>query len=204
MISALARVEVPAALWRKTRTGELDDATASILVSTFESDFHGDHDSDPRFTIVAPTEPVLVAAAREAARHALRAYDAMQLASARSPRGRSSLRRLRMLRHRAATCCRPGRLHAGASGRLAATDSSTRRCGSSSIAVRLRLGASRTCAPVRWKPRAPHPAEAPRTRASRSMSAAARGELEPFDPSRSLRRAGPDVLLTPRKRSSLL
>jgi predicted nucleic acid-binding protein len=69
-------------LWRKTRTGELDDATASILVCAFELDFHGDPDSDPRFTIVAPTGPVLITAAYETARHALRAYDAVQLASA--------------------------------------------------------------------------------------------------------------------------
>jgi uncharacterized protein len=82
VVSALARVEVPSALWRKARTGELEDAAAGILVSAFELDFHGDPDSDPRFTIVSLTEPVLIAAAREAARHALRAYDAVQLASA--------------------------------------------------------------------------------------------------------------------------
>ncbi len=82
VISALARVEVPSALWRKARTGELEDATAGTLVTAFELDFHGDRDSDPRFTIVAPTESVLVAAAEEAGRHALRAYDAVQLASA--------------------------------------------------------------------------------------------------------------------------
>jgi predicted nucleic acid-binding protein len=78
----LARVEVPAALWRKTRTGELEDGAASVLVSAFEFDFHGDSDSGPRFTVLSLTEPVLIAAAREAARHALRAYDAVQLASA--------------------------------------------------------------------------------------------------------------------------
>jgi uncharacterized protein len=82
VISALARVEVPSALWCKARTGELEDATAGTLVNAFELDFHGDHDSDPRFTVVAPAESVLVAAAEEAARHALRAYDAVQLASA--------------------------------------------------------------------------------------------------------------------------
>lgn len=82
VISAITRVEVPSALWRKTRTRELDDGAASILLSAFELDFHGDPDSEPRFTVVSLTEPVLVAAAREAARHALRAYDAVQLASA--------------------------------------------------------------------------------------------------------------------------
>ncbi len=82
VVSALARVEVPSALWRKTRTGELEDAAANALVSAFELDFHGDLNSGSHFTIVSPTEPVLVASAQEAARHALRAYDAVQLASA--------------------------------------------------------------------------------------------------------------------------
>jgi uncharacterized protein len=82
VVSAITRVEVPSALWRKARTGALDDSAAAILVSAFELDFHGDRDSEPRFAIVSLSEPVLVAAAREAARHALRAYDAVQLASA--------------------------------------------------------------------------------------------------------------------------
>jgi uncharacterized protein len=82
VVSAITRVEVPSALWRKARTGELEDAAASILVSAFELDFHGDPDSHPRFTIVSLTESMLVAAAHEAARHALRTYDAVQLASA--------------------------------------------------------------------------------------------------------------------------
>lgn len=82
VVSAIARVEVPSALWRKTRTGELEDTAAGILVSAFELDFHGGPDMDSRFTIVSVTEHVLIAAAKEAARHALRAYDAVQLASA--------------------------------------------------------------------------------------------------------------------------
>lgn len=82
VVSAITRVEVPSALWRKARTRELDDSAASILAGAFELDFHGGPDSEARFTIVPLTEPVLVAAAHEAARHALRAYDAVQLASA--------------------------------------------------------------------------------------------------------------------------
>jgi uncharacterized protein len=82
VVSALARVEVPSAIWRKARTGELEDSAAGILVGAFELDFHGDLDSGSRFTIVSVTEAVLVAAAQEAARQALRAYDAVQLASA--------------------------------------------------------------------------------------------------------------------------
>jgi len=82
VISAITRVEVPSALWRKARMRELDDGAAGILASAFELDFHGDEDSEPRFAVVSLTEPVLIAAAQEAARHALRAYDAVQLASA--------------------------------------------------------------------------------------------------------------------------
>lgn len=82
VVSAVARVEVPSALWRKARTHALDNDVAGILASAFELDFHGGDDSPPRFAVVSLTEPVLVAAAREAARHALRAYDAVQLASA--------------------------------------------------------------------------------------------------------------------------
>jgi predicted nucleic acid-binding protein len=82
VVSVLARVEVPSALWRKTRAGELDDASAVTLVSAFELDFHGEPDSGPRFTVVSVTGALLVAAASQAATHGLRAYDAVQLASA--------------------------------------------------------------------------------------------------------------------------
>jgi predicted nucleic acid-binding protein len=82
VVSALARVEVPSALWRKERTGELEDSAASTLVRAFELDFHGDANSGSRFTIVALSESILVAAAQESARGGLRAYDAVQLASA--------------------------------------------------------------------------------------------------------------------------
>jgi predicted nucleic acid-binding protein len=82
VVSAITRVEVPSALWRKARTDEFDDSAAGILVSAFELDFHGTTDFEPRFAIVSASESVLVRAAHEAARHALRAYDAVQLSSA--------------------------------------------------------------------------------------------------------------------------
>jgi predicted nucleic acid-binding protein len=82
VVSALARVEVPSALWRKTRTGELGDSAAGLLVRAFEIDFHGDLESTSRFTVVSLSELILAAAAREAARAPLRAYDAVQLACA--------------------------------------------------------------------------------------------------------------------------
>ena len=87
VISALARVEVPAALWGKSRTGELSASDAALLVSAFEFDYHGDDQADSIFAVVAVDELIAVAAARHAARHGLRAYDAVQLACAIAARG---------------------------------------------------------------------------------------------------------------------
>lgn len=82
VIAQLARVEVPAAFWGKVRTGEMAVDDADVLVSAFEFDYHGDEKADPRFAIVSFDESTLIDAARHAARHRLRAYDALQLASA--------------------------------------------------------------------------------------------------------------------------
>lgn len=83
VISQLARVEVPAAVWRKYRTGKVSAATARQLVDAFEADYYGTNGELPRFDVVTASEPVLDAAARMAGTHGLRAYDAVQLASAR-------------------------------------------------------------------------------------------------------------------------
>ena len=78
VVSALARVEVPAALWRKVRTGQLSAADAAVLSVAFRDDC-----ADPEvMLVVAPTVGVLEHAARLVAVHPLRAYDAVQLASA--------------------------------------------------------------------------------------------------------------------------
>lgn len=81
-VSALARVEVPAAIWRKHRLGELDAPSARTLTQAFEADWHGSAEAGPRFAAVAASPRVLDDAAARAASHALRAYDAVQLASA--------------------------------------------------------------------------------------------------------------------------
>lgn len=86
MISAIARVEVPAALWRKERLGELASADAGLLALAFEADFHGTDSEPPRFAAVAVTAEVLEVAAQLAATHGLRAYDALQLACALAAR----------------------------------------------------------------------------------------------------------------------
>jgi uncharacterized protein len=82
VISLLTRVEVPAALWRKHRMGELDAADARVLVDAFELDLTGDDREPPRFAIVALPTSLLESAARLTGVHGLRAYDAVQLASA--------------------------------------------------------------------------------------------------------------------------
>jgi predicted nucleic acid-binding protein len=82
VVSTLARVEVPAAIWRKHRMGELNSADAAVLVAAFEADYHGSADDQPRFGVVSATAAVLDTAARFVGVHSLRAYDAVQLASA--------------------------------------------------------------------------------------------------------------------------
>ena len=82
VVSQLARVEVPAALWRKQRIGELSVEDAHILVTEFEFDLCGGDGADAVLTAVAPIAAVLDRAARLAATHGLRAYDCVQLASA--------------------------------------------------------------------------------------------------------------------------
>lgn len=82
VVSALARVEVPAALWRKTRGGGLAVEDAAVLVAAFAADCA---DVEQVVTVAVRAE-VLTDAARLAATRALRAYDAVQLASARAAR----------------------------------------------------------------------------------------------------------------------
>lgn len=86
MVSCVARVEVPSAIWRKSRIGELGSSDASLLVAEFEVDYYGDAESPPRFAVVALPDPVLSDAAQLVATRALRAYDAVQLATARAAR----------------------------------------------------------------------------------------------------------------------
>jgi predicted nucleic acid-binding protein len=85
--SVLARVEVHAALWRKARLGDIDDSDVSILGNEFESDWWGSDDRPASFAVIAVSDQVLDGAVVQVARHGLRAYDAMQLASAISARG---------------------------------------------------------------------------------------------------------------------
>jgi uncharacterized protein len=84
IVSQLARVEVPAALWRKHRLDELSVADVTLLVSAFEADYFGTEEEPARFLVIAASSGVLDDAAQLAGIHGLRACDAVQLASARS------------------------------------------------------------------------------------------------------------------------
>ncbi|MHB1444211.1 MAG: PIN domain-containing protein [Acidimicrobiales bacterium] len=55
VVSSLARVEVPAAIWKKSRTGELTVANAQVLVQQFEVDFLGTAAIAPRFDAIVAT-----------------------------------------------------------------------------------------------------------------------------------------------------
>lgn len=86
MISSLARVEVPAALWRKVRAGELSVGDVEPLLRHFTVDLMGTVQDPPRFGVVATNPRTLDRAAEICGSHRLRAYDAVQLASAAAAR----------------------------------------------------------------------------------------------------------------------
>lgn len=86
IVSSLARVEMPAALWRKERLGQLSAADAELLVAAFEADYFGTADEEPAFAAVAIRPALLDEAAALTGSHGLRGYDAVQLASALAAR----------------------------------------------------------------------------------------------------------------------
>lgn len=86
VIAQIASVEVPAALWRKHRIGDLEAGDARVLTDEFEADYFGTRNEEPRFVVVATTAEILDQAARLCATHGLRAYDAVQLAAAMATR----------------------------------------------------------------------------------------------------------------------
>jgi uncharacterized protein len=86
VIAELARVEVPSALWRKHRMGELHTDDARLLVAAFEADYFGAGSEPARFIPISTSAIILDEAARACAVHGLRAYDAVQLAAALAAR----------------------------------------------------------------------------------------------------------------------
>jgi predicted nucleic acid-binding protein len=86
VISTLARVEVSAAIWRKQRSGELNLDDALTLLRAFTVDYTGGSDRAPRFLAVSVTDGIVERAAELTGTYGLRAYDAVQLASALATR----------------------------------------------------------------------------------------------------------------------
>ena len=82
IISALAWVEVPAALWRKQRMGELSIEEVNVLTAQFERDYRGSSNIEPRFVTVSVAESILVHATRLVGTYGLRVYHAVQLSTA--------------------------------------------------------------------------------------------------------------------------
>lgn len=79
--SGLAAVEVPAALWRKHRIGQVSATDAQILCRRFLADISpSSPESDA--VLIEVGKDILDVAIDLVARHPLRAYDAVQLASA--------------------------------------------------------------------------------------------------------------------------
>ncbi len=69
-------------MWRKHRTGDITAADAAVLTTAFEWDWFGGDAEAESPAIVPPNESILDRAAHAAAVHGLRAYDAIQLATA--------------------------------------------------------------------------------------------------------------------------
>lgn len=82
VVSQLARVEVPAALWRKHRVGQQPAEAVRLLIRDFEADYFGATRAEPRFAVSALRPAMLDAAARAVEVHGLRGSDGVQLASA--------------------------------------------------------------------------------------------------------------------------
>lgn len=82
LLSALTRVELPSAIWRKERDGVLSLDEVGDVLDAFIVDWHGTPTREPAVAVIALDGPVLVRAAQLTGLHGLRAGDAIQLASA--------------------------------------------------------------------------------------------------------------------------
>lgn len=79
LASSLASVEVCSAIWRRQRLGELSGTDAAVLAGRARFDLTG---GDPLVIVIPPTTQVLFRAGELTGTTGLRAYDAVQLASA--------------------------------------------------------------------------------------------------------------------------
>lgn len=86
VVSAIARVEVPAAISRKHRSGAVSADDAAVLIADIEADYYGTDTEPSRFAVMGVDDVLLAGAARICSVHGLRAYDAVQMASAMAAR----------------------------------------------------------------------------------------------------------------------
>ncbi|MDQ1614972.1 MAG: uncharacterized protein QOJ60_911 [Actinomycetota bacterium] len=80
--SAVTRVEVVAALWRKQRIGDLSASDTRLLIDAFLAEWTAAVDGGPDYIPVQVGHAVLSSAVSLGGVHGLRAYDAVQLGSA--------------------------------------------------------------------------------------------------------------------------
>jgi hypothetical protein len=83
-VSGLSSVEVPAAVWRRARDGDLEPARAAEISRQLEADL-------PEMIVVEVRRNVLTLAAELVERRPLRAYDSVQLACALRLKKRAGL-----------------------------------------------------------------------------------------------------------------
>lgn len=75
-VANIAAVEVPAAVRKRVRMGDITPAQAATAIADFENDYAS------QYNPIQVTDAVIASAAALTGRHPLRAYDAAQLASA--------------------------------------------------------------------------------------------------------------------------
>lgn len=84
-VARVTGVEVVSALIRKSRSGGLSTSDAALAVANFRADFPAS------FAVIELSPGLVVEAMRLAEKHALRAYDAVQLASVKQVRDRHQI-----------------------------------------------------------------------------------------------------------------
>lgn len=83
IVSAVSRVEVPSALWRKCSDGTLSELSADLLTREFLADLSGTPGGNFQLMVAVPvTAEILDSAGKLVRTHRLRSLDAIQLASA--------------------------------------------------------------------------------------------------------------------------
>jgi uncharacterized protein len=75
-VANIAAVEVPAAIRKRVRMGHVATGDAATAISDFENDYAS------QYNPIQVTDAIIASAATLTGRHPLRAYDAVQLASA--------------------------------------------------------------------------------------------------------------------------